>query len=280
LAASSRRFVFNKPCSGERRFCWTEIPFADVQAIRESAGGTVNDVALAVVARAVSKYVREHGESVHERFLRVMCPVNVRQDRGESLGNRISFLPVALPLDIDRPTATLRAIAERTEIMKNARAAHLVALLAAWLGAAPPPVQALFWRTIPDAPLPLPLFHMICTNVPGSPTPLYAMGRRMIASYPHVPTGYELGVNCAFQSYDGKLFCGLTADASVVPDAARLRSLIDRSFQELRRAALGRGSGARRPRQASQTPQPAAVHATAPAVEETAPVPGAQSTPQ
>ena len=38
LAASSGRFVFNRPCSGERKFCWTEFPFAGVQQIREAAG--------------------------------------------------------------------------------------------------------------------------------------------------------------------------------------------------------------------------------------------------
>jgi hypothetical protein len=79
--------------------------------------------------------------------------------------------------------------------------------------------------------------------VPGSPAALYAGGRKMIASYPHVPTGYELGVNCAVQSYDGMMFCGLTADAHVVPDAEALRDFIQAAFKDLRRAA-----GVRRPR--------------------------------
>ena len=86
-------------------------------------------------------------------------------------------------------------------------------------------------------PLPLPLLNMICTNVPGSRTPLYTMGRRLIASYPHVPTGYELGVGVAVQSYDGRLFFGLTADAHVVPDVARLRDYIQTCFRELCKAA-------------------------------------------
>jgi diacylglycerol O-acyltransferase len=264
LAASSERFVFNKPCSGERKFCWTEFPFADVQAIRAAAGGTVNDVILTVVARAVSRYVRHHGDPVNGRFLRVVCPVNVRQDHGESLGNRITFLPVALPLDIDDPVRLLAAVAARTEIMKCARAAHLVGLLAAWIGAAPPPLQALFWKAIPQLELPVPLFHMICTNVPNSPTPLYAEGRRMIGFYPHVPTGYELGVNCAFQTYDGKFFCGLTADANAVPDVDRLRELIDRSFLELRRGALGRPRARRKARPVSASPSPEPPAAAAP----------------
>jgi diacylglycerol O-acyltransferase len=130
FAASSERFVFNKPCSGERKFCWTEFPFAEVQEIRERLGGTVNDVLLTVLARAVARYAREHGDRVDGRFLRVVCPVNMRHDGGESLGNQITFLPVALPLGIASPADTLRAVSERTEIMKSARVAHLVALLA------------------------------------------------------------------------------------------------------------------------------------------------------
>jgi diacylglycerol O-acyltransferase / wax synthase len=240
FAASSERFVFNKPCSGERKFCWTEFPFVDVQAIRERFGGTVNDVILTVVARAVARYAKEHGDRVAGRFLRVICPVNMRQDRGESLGNQITFMPVALPLDIAGPAAMLRAVSERTEIMKNARAAHLVALLGTWLQSAPPLLQALFWRELPQIPLPLPLFHMICTNVAGSREPLYAVGRKMLASYPHVPTGYELGVNVAIQSYAGQFFCGFTADANVVPDVERMRDLLREAFGELRRAARPR----------------------------------------
>lgn len=237
FAASSERFVFNKPCSGERKFCWTEFPFEDVRAIRERLGGTVNDVILAVLARAVARYAGEHGERVHGRFLRVVCPVNMRHDSGESLGNQITFLPVALPLGLASPASTLRAVRERTEIMKNARAAHLVALLASWLQAVPPPLQALFWREVPRIPLPVPLCHMICTNVPGSSEPLYAAGSKMLASYPHVPTGYELGVNLAVQSYAGRFFCGFTADAQAVPDVGRLRDLLREAVTELRGAA-------------------------------------------
>jgi hypothetical protein len=123
------------------------------------------------------------------------------------------------------------------EIMKNVRAAELIAIGASCLGTIPAPVQELFWRGIPMVPLPLPLLNMICTNVPGSRTPLYTMGKRLISSYPHVPTGYELGVGVAVQSYDGRLFFGLTADAHVVPDVARLRDYIQVSFRELCKAA-------------------------------------------
>lgn len=47
--------------------------------------------------------------------------------------------------------------------------------------------------------------------VPGSRDALYSVGRRMIASYPQVPAGYDLGINCAVTSYCGKLCVGLSA---------------------------------------------------------------------
>jgi len=233
-----QRLPFNRPCGGERKFCWAEFDFADVKAIRNVTGGTVNDVILTVVTRAVAKYVTLHGESIAGRLVRMVCPVSVRKDeQGESLGNRISFLPVTLPLDAENPVEHLKAIALRTAIMKSARAAELVGIAASWLGAAPPPAQALFWWGIPLVPLPAPLLNLICTNVPGSPAPLYSVGKRMLASYPHVPTGYELGVGVAVQSYNGTMCFGLTADAVVAPDVGRLRDFIRASWDELCRAA-------------------------------------------
>jgi diacylglycerol O-acyltransferase / wax synthase len=238
FTASIERLPFNKPCTGQRRFSWTEFEMADVLAIREAVGGTVNDVILAVLTRALGHYVKEHGESVVNRFVRVVCPVNLRAP-GErnGMGNQISFLPVALPLDAHGPVRTLQAVTARTETLKRSGALSFVGAAAKWFSAAPPPLQALFWRTIPEVILPVPLLNMICTNVVGSPTPLYAVGRRMLAAYPQVPTGWDLGVGCAAHSYDGKLFFGLIADTHAAPDVDRLRDFLVFSFEELRRSA-------------------------------------------
>lgn len=253
LLKPPERFPFNKPCSGDRKFCWAEVDFSEVQAIRAALGGKVNDCILSVVVRALARYIRLHGEKVNGRFLRVVCPVNLRNgEQGESLGNRITFLPVVLPLDVRDPVEMLRAVATRMEIMKSVRAAELIAIAASCLGTAPAPLQELFWRGVPLVPLPLPLLNIICTNVPGSPSALYTVGRRLVASYPHVPTGYELGLGVAVQSYDGKLFFGLTADAHVAPDVARLRDYIRICFDELCKAA-----GVRRARPRSTSPRAA-----------------------
>ena len=244
LAASVERLPFNKPCSGDRKFCWAEFDLADVEAVRKAAGGRVNDVVLTVLTRALARYVKLHGQTVVNRFVRIVCPVSLRKgDQHGDLGNQISFLPVALPMDVRNPVQMLRAVAARTETMKRAGVANLVGLVAGCIAAAPPPLQALFWRGLPQVILPVPLLNLICTNVPGPPVPLYAVGRRMIATYPQVPTGYDLGVNCAVQSYDGKLFWGLIADTHAAPDVDRLRDFLSVSFRELCRSAGVKPSG-------------------------------------
>ena len=267
IAAPVQRLPFNRPCGGERKFCWAEFDFADVKAIRNTAGGTVNDVLLTVVTRAVAKYTKLHGESVTGRLLRMVCPVSLRSDEpGDALGNRISFLPVTLPMDAEDPVQHLKAVALRTAIMKSVRAAELLGIAASCLGAAPPPAQALFWWGIPLVPLPAPLLNMICTNVPGSPTPLYSVGKRMLASYPHVPTGYELGVGVAVQSYNGRICFGLTADAVVGADVGRLRDFIRTSWGELCEAAGVGPAPKTKPNRRTRgaTPKPAAVQSPPP----------------
>ena len=244
LAASVERLPFNKPCSGDRKFCWTKFDFADVQAVRAACGGTINDVVLTVLTRALARYVKLHGQTVVNRFVRIVCPVSLRKgDQHGDLGNQISFLPVALPMGIRSPVQTLTAVTARTETMKHAGAAHMVGLAASCIAAAPPPLQALFWRGLPELILPVPLLNMICTNIPGSRVPLYTVGRRMLACYPQVPTGYDLGVNCAVQSYDGKLCWGLIADTHAAPDVDRLRDFLSVSFRELCRSAGVKPSG-------------------------------------
>jgi len=238
FTASIERLPFNKPCTGARKFCWTELDLADLQAVRGIAGGTVNDVILAVLTRALSRYVRLHGQSIVNRYVRIVCPVNLRHPgQGSGLGNQISFMPIALPMDARGPLRMLQAVSARTEALKKCGAFGFVGLAAKWLATAPPALQALFWRGIPEIILPVPALNMICTNVPGSPTPLYAVGRRMLAAYPQVPTGYDLGVGCAVHSYDGKLFWGIIADTDAAPDVERLRDFLVLSFQELRRSA-------------------------------------------
>lgn len=240
---------FNRPCSAERKIAWSEISMAEVKAIREKCGGTLNDVVLTVVTSAVRRYAELHGVNVLERRLRLMVPVNLRrQEPDDGLGNRVSLLPVNTPLDLRDPLKLLDEIRQRTEALKKARVADWIHLGATWMGMTPVPLQAAAGPL--SNLLPVPPFHMVCTNVPGPPVPLYALGQRMLTYYPYVPIANQMAFNCAIQSYNQVLYIGLTVDPLIVPDLGRLKRFLDGSFRELCRAA-----GVKRP---AAAPQPVA----------------------
>lgn len=236
LMTPIERLPFNQPCSSARKVAWTEIPMGEVKAIREACGGTLNDVVLTVVTSAVRRYAQLHGAPLKGRLLRLMVPVNLRRaENNNGLGNRVSMLPVSAPLDVRDPLKLLDEIRQRTEALKNTRVADLIHLAATWIGMTPVPVQAAVGPL--STFLPVPPFHLVCTNVPGPQVPLYALGRKMLTYYPYVPITNQMGLGCAIQSYNGILYMGLTADGQALPDVLRLKRFLDEAFAELRRAA-------------------------------------------
>jgi len=72
---------------------------------------------------------------VKGKLLRIMVPVNLRGDGSPSeLGNRISLVPVTIPLDIRPPLKLLAAVHKRTEFLKRVHAAELVSLAGGLIG--------------------------------------------------------------------------------------------------------------------------------------------------
>lgn len=235
LAAPASLLPFNRACSGERKLVWGRFSFAEVHAIRAALKGTVNDVVLTVLAGAVARYAELHGQQVAGRNLRVMVPVSLRREEQlGTLGNLVSLLPLEIPLDLGDPLVRFQNINSKTLAMKSAHAAETFNILAALIGILPASVQAVVGAI---ATFPLPPVNMVVTNVPGPQAPLYAMGKRMIDYYPYVPVGYAVGCGCAILSYHQNLYFGLTSDAQAMPDVESLKTLLEESFVELRKAA-------------------------------------------
>ena len=232
LAVPAERLPFNVICNGPQKFAWTEVPLADIKAVKNKCGGTVNDVVLTTVTMAFGRYVAHRGVDLTGRSLRVVIPVNVRGN-GEAteLGNQISFVPVPLPLDVRDPVKLLAVVTERVEFLKHARAAEFVGLLGGLLSTLP----NAFWKNIGPvaSQLPLSLCNIICTNVPGPQIPLYLMGHKMLSWYPWVPIGGLMGINCAILTYNGTAFFGFTGDVHAAPDLELLEKFVDESFAEL-----------------------------------------------
>ena len=56
------------------------------------------------------------------------------------------------------------------------------------------------------------------TNVPGPQSPVRALGRRLLESYPYVPIVGTIRLVVAIFSYDGTLYFGVTGDRDHAPD--------------------------------------------------------------
>jgi len=235
LAQPTETLPYNVLCHGPQKFEWTEIPMVDIAAVRQVSGTTVNDVVLTVLSAALRRYAELHKLSVKGRKLRIVVPVNVRSEgKSSDAGNQITFLPVDIPGDIREPLQLLARVQKRVKFSKTAHGAELIALAALVLAALPPSLQSLAGAVL--SRLKISLCNSICTNVPGPKTPLYLLGHKMLSSYPYVPIGGEMGMNCAVMSYNGTLFVGFTGDAQAIPDISSLAAFFRESFAELREA--------------------------------------------
>jgi len=244
VASPAERLPFNTVCRGPQKFHWAEIPLDKIKEVKNACGATVNDVALATIASVVRRYAQSHGVHVEGRSVRIVVPVSVRaQEDAGQLGNRITFLPVTLPLDVTRPKQLMAVVREQMAILKEARLAEMVGFAGTLLGTIPTPLQALLGPLVSQ--LPLSVCNLIFTNVRGSESPLYLLGRKMIACYPYVPIGGEMGMNCAMLTYNGTAYFGFTGDVNAVPDLARLEKMLAASFAELKRSLLQSRSGRR-----------------------------------
>lgn len=248
FAAVPERLPFNVICRGPQKFNWAEISLDEIKAVKHACGVTVNDVVLALVTATVRRYAELHRVPLQGRLLRIVVPVSVRgKGNMTEMGNRITFVPLSIPLDIRDPRKLIAAVRERMGFLKSTHVAEFVGLAGTLIGTIPTTLQALVGPIASQ--LPLSVCNLICTNVPGPKIPLYLLGHKMLSCYPYVPIGGEMGMNCALLTYNGTAFFGFTGDANAIPDLHHLEKFLKISFTELRQAT---GVRARRPSRQTQ----------------------------
>jgi pimeloyl-ACP methyl ester carboxylesterase len=66
---------------------------------------------LTALTGAIQRYAKLHGVSLKHRLLKIMVPVSLRRNGKENgPGNRVSMLPVGIPLDITNPVKLLKEV--------------------------------------------------------------------------------------------------------------------------------------------------------------------------
>ncbi|OKJ44885.1 wax ester/triacylglycerol synthase family O-acyltransferase [Streptomyces sp. CB01580] len=218
--------------SGTRRLATADLDLAAVRRIRRAAGGTVNDVLLAVVAGALRRWMRERGETPPVDDPRALVPVSRRRPgQPAATGNRLSAYLLALP--VGEPDPRLRLHRVRTAMDRNKaagplRGAGAVAVLADQL----PSLAHRFGAPIAGSAARM-LFDLLVTSVPLPRSALSLGGCPLRAVYPMAPLARGQALAVALSTYGGRVHVGLVADGKALPDLDRLAHCADEEVAEL-----------------------------------------------
>jgi diacylglycerol O-acyltransferase / wax synthase len=225
---------YNDSIGPHRRFTWVRADLADLKAIKNELGGTVNDVVLATVAGALGAHLRRRGEKTDGLELRAMVPVSVRSDveRG-ALGNRVAAMMAPLPVWCREPVARLDIVRQELKGLKSGGQAVGAKVLTELTAFAPPTIMDQAARLSARQRL----FNLVVTNVPGPQFPLYLLGRRMLETFPMVPLAKNQALGVALLSYDGSINFGLVGDFDLLWDLDALANDVRDSLEELAAAA-------------------------------------------
>jgi diacylglycerol O-acyltransferase len=227
---------FNVPIGPNRRFSMAEVPVSDARAIKNSLGGTVNDVILASVAGAIRRLLRRRRDPIRGLTLRALMPVSIRDDSQRmALGNRVSVFFVDLPIGIRDPVRRLRAISMATVTLKSSHQAVAATALINSARWAPPTLHGLAARLLARQRL----VNLVVSNVPGPQVPLFLDGARLLVAYPVMPLGPTMALSAAVTSLSGTMGFGFTGDWDALPDIDDLaRDLLD-EVESMKKAAGG-----------------------------------------
>jgi diacylglycerol O-acyltransferase len=138
---------------------------------------------------------------------------------------------VRLPLHERDPVARFLEIHRRVGERKAQPLVEHLPALAEVLAVLPRPLFRAASRASSQA------VNLIVTNVPGVMQPRYAAGTRITAAYPFAPLAPRCPVSIALYGYDQRLYVGIDADRTAMPDLPEFEEMLRTGFAEMIEAA-------------------------------------------
>ena len=227
----------NGPIGPHRRYAWATTSVDDIKKVRQSLGGTFNDVVLASITNGFRELLLSRGEDI-DRVVRTLVPVSVRprDASGRAVGdgtyqNKLSAMFAELPVNLEDPIERLHVITHQMEGLKESKQAVAGEALTSMSGFAPPMLLALGMRLATRAAQHN--VNTVTTNVPGPQFPLYAAGRKMLRAFPYVPLGGQIRIGIAIFSYNGEVNFGITGDYDTTSDLDVLSGAIEDGMAQM-----------------------------------------------
>ncbi|MEV7507111.1 wax ester/triacylglycerol synthase family O-acyltransferase [Streptomyces sp. NPDC091201] len=220
--------------AGSRAVAGLTLDLDEVNLIRKGAGGTVNDVLIALVAGGLRRWLAGRGDPEPlGAGPRALIPVSRRRGPGGAgdARNRLSGYLLRLPLGEPDPLRRLdrvRTAMDRNKDAGPARGAGAVALLADHVH---PLGHRLGGPLVAQAARLL--FDILVTSVPLPGLTFSLGGSRVHEVYPLAPLARGQSLAVAVSTYKGTVHYGLVADASAVPDLAELAGALRAELDSL-----------------------------------------------
>jgi diacylglycerol O-acyltransferase len=217
-----------------RRLRWLQAELDDLKAIKNSLGGTVNDVFLALVTGALRRWLLGRGLRTEGLELRGCVPVSVRaQDERGQLGNKITMMACALPVYADEAGRRFQIVSGAMRGLKDSKQALGAEVIAGLQDFAPPTVFARASRLNFSSRV----YNLLVTNVPGPQFPLYLLGRELLELVPVPFLAPEKALAIAVMSYNGRADIGLMGDYDTMPDLDEFADYLEDELDVLMEAA-------------------------------------------
>lgn len=214
---------FNGTVGTERAFAAATVRLDRARQLQHRLGGSVDDVIVAIVAAGLRRYFEDVQHPAVPRALRAMLPVSTQPAMpGTHLGNHVSAVFIDLPMHVDDLATLIGHIAAAKAVVRTAHAAEGGAVAVEAVGHLPGPLRAVVLRTVSE----LPFANLVISDIPGPDRPQRFLGRSVIACYPMMPLGGNVGLSIAAISIGGVIGIGVTTDPGIVPEVRRLAAAI------------------------------------------------------
>ncbi len=240
LPLTAPRLSMNRTITAHRVIAFSSVSLADVKAVKNALGVSVNDVVLAVTAGALRSYL-ERREELPDKPLIASIPASARSDDdADKFGNRVSSMFASLPVEIADPVERVQSVARSMSGAKGVHEEVGASTLQDWAEVAGP---ALFSRAsraysrMRFAERLRPVINLVVSNVPGPPWPLYFAGAQLVAIHPLGPIFDDCGLNATVISYLDHMDFGFLGCRELLPDIDVLANCVPEALNELKKAA-------------------------------------------
>ncbi len=236
------RTRFNEMVGPHRVADAAEFSLDDFKAIKNAAGVTLNDVAVAIVGGGLRKYLQYHNE-LPETSLAAGIPMDMRTRRAATdENNQIASMVAPIHTDIADPLERLKAVHESMNIAKESNATNpmvdslkIAGLFSPALSQA---VAKFYVRNELSKRLPISICGVI-TNVQGPNFAMYSAGAKLIRNYGLGLLTPGSGLFHALYTFDGMVTLTVLGDREQMPDPEFYRQCLETAFAETKAAALG-----------------------------------------